>query len=236
MEAWEGVCCGRCGLPIASGLADGEHPVLCGQCRTSDPVFDLARCFGLYRGNLRTLVLQLKYRRRERLGQRLGSYLAQAWSSLEVFQESRPTLVVPVPLFHARERERGFNQARSLSAGMVRHLPRELGKGSLQITSDLLVRTRQTLPQAGLKVQARWENVRGAFKAVKPERLKGRQTLLIDDVMTTGATLSACAQALKQGGAKTVFALALARATPQFPDTHDQNEMVNVDELRRDWT
>ena len=236
VEAWEGICCGRCGLPIASSPADETHPVLCGHCRTADPAFDLARSFGLYRGNLRALILQLKFQRRERLGRRLGGYLAQAWDKVDVFRQSQPLLLVPVPLFHARERERGFNQARSLAVGLVHHLPKRLSREALKIADGALARTRHTLPQTGLKFSARQENVRGAFTVIRPERLEGRQAVLMDDVMTTGATLSACAQALKDGGAKTVLALALARATPQFPDTVDVKEAVNVDESRRDWT
>ncbi|HVA02011.1 MAG TPA: ComF family protein [Terriglobia bacterium] len=236
VEPWEGICCGRCGLPMASRLLEESDSVLCGQCRIADPDFDVARTFGLYRENLRALILQLKFQRRERLGRRLGGYLAQTWERLEVFREAQPVLLVPVPLFHARERERGFNQARALAEGLAHHLPKGHGRKALRVATKVLVRTRQTLPQTGLKAHARRKNVQGAFRAIKPERLEGRQVVLIDDVMTTGATLSACAQALKQGGAKTVFALALARSTPQFPDTADQREVVNVDESGGDWT
>jgi ComF family protein len=213
-----------------------SEPVLCGHCRTSEPDFDLARCYGLYRANLRCLILQLKFRRRERLGRRLGGYLAQAWQRSEAFREASSVLLVPVPLFQARERERGFNQAQALAEGLANHSPKRRDRKVLQVATDVLARTRHTLPQTSLKFSVRQENVRGAFKAVMPERLKGRQVVLIDDVMTTGATLSACARALKRGGAKTVWALALARSTPQFPDTADGQEAVNVDELRRDWT
>ena len=236
MEPWEGDYCGRCGLPIASRLPQESNPVLCGHCRIAEPDFDVARAFGLYRGNLRALILQLKFQRRERLGRRLGAYLAQAWERLEVFWEAPPVLLVPVPLFRARERERGFNQSRSLAEGLAHHLLKRHGRKTSRIAAGVLARTRQTLPQTGLKLLARRENVRGAFRAISPERLRDRQVVLIDDVMTTGATLSACAQALKQGGAKSVFALSLARATPQFPDTADRREAVNVDESRRNWT
>jgi predicted amidophosphoribosyltransferase len=83
----------------------------------------------------------------------------------------------------------------------------------------LLIRVRPTLPQVGLSPSARRENVRGVFSVAQPERVRNRTVLLVDDVMTTGATLSACAAALKRAGAARVLALSLARATPQFPDT-----------------
>lgn len=236
LEPWEGTCCGRCGLPIVSRQLDESEPVLCGQCRTHNPDFDVARSFGVYRGNLRALILQLKFHRRERLGRRLGAYLALAWERVEVFQAEQRPLLVPVPLFRSRERQRGFNQARLLAEGLARHLSKGRGKKRLRVAAHVLARTRQTRPQVGLKPSERRENVRGAFTAIKPECLQGRQVVLVDDVMTTGATLSACARALKQGGARTVFALALARSTAQFPDTSDPQAASNVDEPSRDWT
>ncbi len=236
VEPWEGICCGRCGLPIVSGELNQSDPVLCGQCRIANPDFDLARSFGIYKGNLRALILQLKFRRRERLGRRLGAYLARAWERVELFQGAQPLLLVPVPLFRSRERERGFNQAHLLAEGFAHRLAKNRGSRNLQVAVNVLARTRQTRPQVGLKLPERRENVRRAFKAIRPERLQGRPVVLVDDVMTTGATLSACARALKKGGAGTVMALALARATPQFPDTADGQAGADVDEFSRDWT
>lgn len=236
VEPWEGICCGRCGLPIVSRQLGESDPVLCGPCRINDPDFDVARAFGIYRGNLRALILQLKFHRRERLGQKLGAYLALAWERVEIFQAEQRPLLVPVPLFRTRERQRGFNQARLLAKGLAHHLSKSRGKKRLQVAAHALARTRQTLPQTGLSAPARRENVRGAFRVTNPERIQGRDVVLVDDVMTTGATLSACARALKQGGARTVFALALARSTPQFPDTGDSRAVAEVDELSRDWT
>ena len=144
--------------------------------------------------------------------------------------------MVPVPLFRLRERERGFNQARLLAEGLKRGIEKRQGGRVVRLDQGLLVRTRATLPQAGLKVQARKENVRGAFAVARPEFVRGRQVVLVDDVMTTGATLSACASALKKAGAGNVFALAMARATPQFPDTEGLPQTTVIDEFGRDWT
>lgn len=210
--------------------------VLCGKCLANQPPFDLARAFGVYRGNLRLLILQLKFRRRERLGRRLGALLANACAKFDGVVNGESLLIIPVPLFRSRERERGYNQARLLAEGLKRGLDRTPAGKDLNITTGILVRTRATLPQAGLGFQARSENVRNAFAVAKPELIRGRQVILVDDVMTTGATMSACAAALKKQGAANVYAVAMARATPQFPDTAGLLQRGGVDEFSRDWT
>lgn len=235
VEPWEGICCERCGLPIVSERAADGARVLCGTCRAGDPPFDLARTYGIYRGNLRQLILQLKFRRRERLGRRLGALLGSVWRTFDGFGDERPLLIVPVPLFRSRERERGFNQARLLAEGLRNHLAKSPSGARARVETGLLIRTRPTLPQTGLKYGARKKNVHGAFAVVNPERVRGCQFVLVDDVMTTGATLSACASALKKGGAERVFALAMARATPQFPDTEPLPAAMGVDEFGRGW-
>jgi ComF family protein len=210
--------------------------VLCGACRSSDSSFDLARAFGIYRGNLRLLILQLKFQRRERLGGRLGALLTHAWGKLAGLVDGESLLIVPVPLFRLRERERGYNQAQLLAEGLKHSLGRTPAGKKMRVDPGVLVRNRATLPQAGLKLQARKENVRNAFEVVKPELVAERQVILVDDVMTTGATLLACAAALKKQGAAKVYALAMARATPQFPDTEGLPHLTGVDEVGRDWT
>lgn len=236
VEAWEGIACERCGLPIVSERAADATQVFCGACRANEPSFDLARAFGIYRGNLRLLILQLKFRRRERLGRRLGARLSRTWMKFGVLNGVEPLLIVPVPLFHLRERERGFNQARLLAEGLKGGIEKLPGERDVQIRAGLLLRTRATLPQAGLKIQARKDNVRGAFAVAKPKSVVGRHIILVDDVMTTGATLSACAGVLKKCGASKVYALAMARATPQFPDTGVWPQSTGVDGFGRDWT
>jgi predicted amidophosphoribosyltransferase len=93
------------------------------------------------------------------------------------------------------------------------------------LESRALKKTRATPPQAGLSRAARRENVRGVFVVTAPERVRARTLILVDDVMTTGATLSACAAELRRAGASEVLGLTLARATPQFPDTHGIGRM-----------
>jgi len=213
LQPWSGPACERCGLPIASLRATDSAQLLCSECRQGEHEFDLARSYGLYAGNLRKAILHLKFHRREQLANRLGSFLACAFEPLP---ETDSAIVAPVPLHSSRQRQRGFNQAELLARGLVRGLR---GRGqSWRLVAGSLRRTRATLPQVGLSVTARRENVRGVFSVTRPELVRNRTVVLVDDVMTTGATLSACAGALKRAGASRVLALSLARATPQFPD------------------
>ena len=238
---WAGAACSRCGLPIASdqvtqsgseesGAAASD--VWCGQCRAGEYEFDLARSYGVYAGALRAAILLLKFHRRERLGRRLGEALSRTWSEIENNIEPRahePPLLVPVPLHPSRQRERGFNQAELLAQGLARRLNRgRRGRASeasgtvwqrrVRVEASSLLRARPTLPQAGLSLSGRQENVRGVFEVRHPERLRDRDVVLVDDVMTTGWTASACAGAIKRAGAQQVVVLTLARAAPQFPD------------------
>jgi ComF family protein len=208
----------------------------CGACREDEPAFDGARSFGVYTGKLRQVVLRLKFAGEERLGERLGELLAPAWDALPPMGEFDSPLIVPVPLHPSRRRERGFNQSELLAAGLVRALVRESGGAALQVAKTCLRRKRATPPQTGLSVAARRENPRGAFEVVKPDAVQGRMIVLVDDVMTTGATLSACARALKRAGAAGVVGLTLARATPLFPDLSPVVTDNTVDGLDRDST
>ena len=201
---------------------------LCGTCRQGEQEFDMARSYGLYTGNLRKAILHLKFRGREYLGSRLGALMARAWEALP---EPDSPIVAPVPLHPSRRRQRGFDQAELLARGLVRRLRREGRLRGLRLAPASLRRVRATLPQVGLSASARRENVNGVFSVVRPEQVRNRTVVLIDDVMTTGATLSACAAALKQAGASRVLALSLARAAPQFPDMDALNLAAPIDEL-----
>lgn len=236
LQPWTGPLCTRCGLPFASAQALDSATPLCGQCRKNDPGFDKARSFGLYTGSLRRIILHLKFGRRERLGKRLGELLAITWDSDEELRGLALPVLVPVPLHPSRQRERGFNQAELLVAGMVNALRKGKGRSELRVVKGCLRRRRATPPQTGLSLAARRENPRGAFEVVEHARVRGRTVVVIDDVMTTGATLSACARALKRAGAARVIGLTLARATPQFPDLASAESDIPVDGLGRDWT
>ncbi len=223
LEPWGGAICASCGLPLATSEGGEVASLLCGECRTGARAFDGARSFGLYAGALRQIILLLKFQRQERLGQRLGALLAPLWASFEKLDDA---WLIPVPLHASRQQERGFNQAELLARGLVHGLDRA-GKARPRLARKALRRTRPTLPQTGLSIAARRENVRGVFSASDAKLLRGRAIVLIDDVMTTGATLSECAATLKRAGAERVLALTLARATPQFPDFDARREAID---------
>lgn len=153
----------------------------------------------MYEGPLREAVHALKFERRAVLAAPLGALLRPLADPLL----ERIDLVVPVPLHPARLRERGFNQSRLLAEEAVR--------GALRVPIvDALARTRQTEVQSGLDAVTRAENVRGAFTARRP--LHGARALLVDDVISTGFTVSECARALRGGGARDVSVVAVAMA------------------------
>ncbi|HME01314.1 MAG TPA: ComF family protein [Terriglobia bacterium] len=224
LSPWTGATCEQCGEPLASDVASPTTPeageLLCGACRRGDHKFDRAASYGLYRGDLRAVILQLKFGHRERLGERLGALLVPVWLRVvpPEMVASEPPLIMPIPLHPSRQRERGFDQAQLVASGLVRALRRDPETRALRVATHCLRRTRATAPQSGLSLVARRENVRGVFAVTEPKRVRDRVVVLVDDVMTTGATLSACAASLKGAGARRVLALTLARATPEFPD------------------
>ncbi|MCI0356420.1 MAG: ComF family protein [Acidobacteria bacterium] len=231
LEPWRGPACAGCGLPFASALALDAAEARCADCRAEEMAFDRARSFGLYRDALRAALLLLKFQRRERLGIKLGALLVEAWDALWASRDVANVLVVPVPLHSVRQRERGYNQADLLARGLAEKLAKSRRDAGLRFARGVLTKIKATPPQSGLSRSARRENVRGAFAVPVPERVRDRVIVVVDDVMTTGATLSACASVLKRAGAREVLAVTLARATPQFPDSGPQGDPVAVDEF-----
>jgi ComF family protein len=200
--------CSLCGLPFASphGM---DH--LCGTCRERPPCFHAARAAGLYRGPLRAAIHQHKYMGRERLADPLGRLL---WAVLGCCWDiAGIDRVVPVPLHPSRMRSRGFNQAHAL----VRRWPKLAKAQGHTVPVDwiahrVLVRRRATRSQTGLRRDQRAANLYDAFALEAGRRIEGQRVLLVDDVLTTGATADACARALLRGGAAGVRVLTLARA------------------------
>jgi ComF family protein len=192
-----GLC--RCGTPLGDG-----SPGPCGRCRRGLSVFAAGASLGPFEGVLRLLVHELKYRGRRRLVARLAGLLLEESAVRGVL--SAGANLVPVPLHPRRRRERGFNQAELLARALAR------GSG-LEVEARLLVRRRDTAPQAGLSAASRRRNVTGAFAARSRSRLRGRTLVLVDDVVTTGATAAACARVLKQAGAAEVRLVTVARVS-----------------------
>ncbi|MGI5868780.1 MAG: ComF family protein [Kiritimatiellia bacterium] len=197
-------CCRRCGKVLMESASAGEVAPLCAPCRSHPPKFDLARSAAEFHGPVRELVHGLKYHRatwlRDELADLLeGCYLAHC-------RAEAPDVVCPVPLNRVKQRERQYNQAELLAEALARRI-------GVPLVSNILERHRNTPTQTHLDAAARRLNVAGAF--VSPPHLRpwtyGRCILLVDDVMTTGATLSECAAALKANGAERVVAITVAR-------------------------
>jgi ComF family protein len=173
---------------------------MCSRCAQARPTFAGARSLYLFQGPVREAVHALKYNHLSALARPMAAQMA-----VYLEAEALPVdIVVPVPLFGRRQRLRGYNQ----SALLAREVGRLLG---LPLAEGGLVRRRDTPPQArSVDAEARRRNVAGAFVGER-RRVEGRRVLLIDDVMTTGATLDACAQALRQAGGASVWTLTFAR-------------------------
>lgn len=203
IKEFEKICspiCPLCGTPHDS---DRQTDHMCEECHRKRPFYDICRAPYLYRGAAMTAVHAFKYGQKVTLGDQLGMLLsdfAQEWMG-----GMENLLIMPVPLHQARLRQRGFNQ----SLVLARHVAGRLG-AELDFLS--LRRTRKTLPQTGLGKKERTRNVKGAFALEYPSKAGGRSVLLVDDVSTTGNTLSQCALALKRGKAREVFCLVFARA------------------------
>ncbi len=196
--------CVRCGLPFDH---DPGGVALCGSCAAEPPVFDSARAVMRYDDIPAALVIGLKHRDRTDLAPTLAMWLARAGGPL--IGES--DIVVPVPLHRRRLWARRYNQSALLAFALARCARRD-GRG-IRVVPDALRRDRATRSQGGLGRGKRFENVRGAFSVASRHEsaIAGRRVLLIDDVMTTGATVAACAAALRGSGAEAVNVLVLAR-------------------------
>lgn len=176
----------------------------CRACRLGVRGFDAAYSYGEYGGRLRRLIHLFKFHRVLGLGEHFSQWLAVALP-----RDERADLIVPVPLHWWRHWRRGYNQAHRLG----RALSRRTGIPCRTV----LRRTKRTRPQTSLTRAERRVNVRGAFQVKRPEEVQGRTILLVDDVYTTGATLGACAQALRAAGARRVVVLTIARADRRMP-------------------
>jgi len=175
---------------------------LCFACRRGTYAFDSARSYGEYNDEMSRAVGLLKYERLTRLG---GWFAARLEEKIRTEPEIfAADVAVPVPLHPARQRERGYNQAELIARPLARKLKLPLG-------AYLLVRTKPRPPRLLLSRRERWQTVRGAYEIREGTRVDNLRVLLIDDVFTTGATLDACARALKSAGAKSVAGLTVAR-------------------------
>jgi ComF family protein len=191
--------------PFCGKLYEGAgESHACGACAASPPSFSRHRSAGRYRGVLKDVLLLLKYGKCRPLAPILGKAIHESlrrdgelWRDVD--------LIVPVPLYKKRRRERGFNQ----SADIARDIGRRTG---IPVAHKVLQKIRSTPPQTSLERRDRIENVRGAYAVGRKRAVEGRIVLLVDDVYTTGSTLGECTRVLRGAGAAEVRAVTVAQA------------------------
>ena len=198
--------CTICGRPFPDSSGD-DH--VCGVCLARNPQYARAHSWACYPREeatehpLRQVIQKFKYGRRVALGKPLGRLMARGCE--EFLLTCKAEMIIPVPLHPRRLRWRGFNQSVLLA--------RQIGRAyNLPLDCFALYRKMDTPPQTQLPEQERSKNVRGAFALSGKTAVKGKCLLLVDDVYTSGATVNECSRVLKQGGAREVFVLTLARA------------------------
>lgn len=192
--------CYRCGVPFTDVYIGDSDLMACGACTAHPPVFGRARAVVIYDEHSRSLVTRLKYADRTDMAPALGRWMARAGQAL--LEEA--DVIFPVPLHRWRMLTRTYNQ----SAYLARHIAQLSGVPS---EYNALRRVKATPSQGGLSASARKRNVSAAFAITKPGKVSGKRVILIDDVLTTGATLNACSRTLYQAGASTVDALVVGR-------------------------
>lgn len=185
--------CPRCGRRVA-------RPGICPYCRAYPNALDGMTAAAEFVTPVRQCIHALKYEGQRRYAMVLADIVRPAFATVPT-----PDAIVPVPLFSGRERGRGFNQSDLIA--------RHLAGGALPVMPGWLTRTRDTPPQVGQDREARQANVAAAFACPDTAAVRGQRVLLLDDVATTGATLDACARALRGAGVASVHALVVAKAS-----------------------
>lgn len=195
-----GTKCYRCGCPLPYNDSVSDAKVLCGACLKKRPVYDQARSVFIYDCFSRNAILKFKYGDRTDLRKFFVHFMIKAGADL--FEKT--DIIIPVPLHWRRKLKRMYNQADVLGELLAKKLNKSY-------CSNLLIRRKNTHTQENKTLQERLKNVRNAFQINKHLVIEGKSILIIDDVLTTGATMNACAKELKKNGAKAVYVLTIAQ-------------------------
>lgn len=202
-----GPVCPRCGQPYLSKATLQKTPhFTCGTCRTTKIFFDRAVTTTYYEDVVKEAIHQFKFNHKTGLGKPLAQLMIAHFS--EELASSQYHAILPVPLHKMRQRHRGYNQSAILAKYISQH-------GQIPLMINNLIRIRDTDSQALLKGQkARQANVKNAFRVTYPPSLREKHVILVDDVLTTGATVNECSKTLKEAGVKSILVLTLSR--PDF--------------------
>lgn len=221
--------CAACGERVpALRPSERDGRLLCLNCMQEEPAFTRAVAYGSYDEGMRELIHLLKYEHVRPAANLLGRMLAEVIVELSPGFADDP-VVIPVPLYKSKYRERGFNQSEEIARAALKLHPAGL---CVKANVSALVRKKNTASQTGLTPAQRRENMRGAFAVTRPDDVGGRDVLLVDDVMTTGTTASECARTLRRAGAERVFVGTVARVLK--PEA--ARVIVNSDEEVRPYT
>lgn len=204
IERYTGPACRCCGIPTVS-----RQTTHCESCTEDAPPFARILYYGIYEGALKEAVHLLKFGGLRRLSGPLGSLLAAAYDAPFIPSEGDERCVegiIPVPLSPARLREREFNQTALLSSTLSKRL-------GIPLFLDVLAKSREVPPQTEVRGRERLKNIKNAFTVTGD--VTGKRVLLVDDVITTGATVRECAKVLRKSGAESVTVVALARSLPK---------------------
>ena len=192
--------CLRCGHPSGDG-----HTAACHHCSTRTPAYAFARGVGKYTGTLRATILQLKLHYQQDIAEPLSNILIHYLLKSREFSDYKTyDYMVPVPLSRAKKRDREFNQVELIAQYISTAL-------ELPVSVNNLYRKRNTIPQMKLAPEKRLMNVQDAFAVREPEQFNRKKILLLDDIMTTGATVNECSHTLMRAGCYNIAVLVLAR-------------------------
>lgn len=206
--------CAKCGIPFGSkssktgfSVTNAYDEMTCPSCEKSRLSFSRARSLAEYTGSMRKIIHCYKFHNKPFLAEPLADLMLKILDIGKIF--GNIDAIIAVPLHRKKRKERGFNQASLIAKRLGKKL-------RIRVEKSILIRIKRSQPQMNLPADQREKNVRGIFEVRKAKRISGKRILLIDDVMTTGATVNECARVLKRAGCKDVCVLVLAH-TPHLP-------------------
>jgi ComF family protein len=230
--AQQDILCTRCGDALgmeSARFAVGMGVTECTMCRLAPPEFAKAVAFANYDHEMREMLHLLKFGGKQQMAEHvLGERMAAAILKLRGLTND-DLLVIPVPLFAARERERGFNQSRLLAETAVKRLRKLAPTWRLTLNTTAMQRIKNTRALYTLNPAQRRRNLKGAFRIVDQQAVTGREVLLVDDIMTTGATARECSRILLRAGATKVWVATAAKAQPESVSNAVQHDVATWD-------